>query len=317
MCIWKHSRKDVPLLAFSLAQLAVLPWLAASWSQSSELNRLGAFALLVLMMTYNIIVVSHLFTHTPWFISPHLNALVSALNSVNIGQSVQAYRLTHVRNHHRYNNDAVGPSGTTQDRSSTFRCGEGGEHVSLFRYAVGGALASMADLARDELFSATRFWRVGANERGLLELTSRAPHQRARELRQVQIDRTSHCLGLALFMFISWQWTVTCYLPAFFLTLTLVNVQNYYEHYGARPGDRGANSVSCYARLYNLLTFNDGYHQEHHLSPGSHWSQMPAVREKHRDLLESANRIVSPVPAILGFLHRGRPLLHRGETSTQ
>jgi fatty acid desaturase len=310
MRIWKNTPWDAFLLAFSLAHFGATLWLAAGWEQASTTERLGGFALMVFMISYNIIVVSHLFTHVPWFESPGLNGLASMLNSVNIGQSVQAYQFTHVRNHHRYNNDAKGANGTTQDASSTYRDGKGGEHASLFRYAFGGALSSLADLGR-ELLSASRLWRVGARETKLLALAARAPGRRARELRQVQLDRMAHFLALVLFALISWRWTLACYLPAFYLALALVNVQNYYRHYGARPDDRAADSVSYYGRLYNLLTFNDGYHQEHHLSPKSHWSQMPAVREKHRQRLDHTSRIVSPVPAILGFLHHRRPLLHR------
>jgi fatty acid desaturase len=310
MRIWKHTSCDAFLLTFSVAHFGATLWVAAFWEQVSTPERIGGFTLLVFMMGYNIIVVSHLFTHVRWFESPRLNGLVSMLNSVNIGQSVQAYEFTHVRNHHRFNNDAKNAHGTTRDASSTYRDGKGGEHAPLLRYAFGGALSSLADLGR-ELLSASRLWRVGARETKLLSLAARAPERRARELRQVQMDRMAHCLALVLFTLISWHWTVVCYLPAFYLALALVNVQNYYRHYGARPGDRAADSVSYYGRLYNLLTFNDGYHQEHHLSPKSHWSQMPAVREKYRKRLDGSSRIVSPVPAILGFLHRHRPLLHR------
>jgi fatty acid desaturase len=310
MRIWKKTRWDALLLAFSVAQLAATLWLAASWAHASALERVGGFALLVFMMTYNIIVVSHLFTHVAWFTSPLLNGLASMLNSISVGQSVQVYEFTHVRNHHRYNNDAQGEGGGTGDTSSTYRYGREGEHAPLLPYAFGGALSSLADLGR-ELLAASRLWRVGAHEERLLALAARGPGRRARELRQVQLDRMAHCVALAAFALISWSWALECYLPAFYLSLALVNVQNYYRHYGARPGDRVADSVSYYGRLYNLLTFNDGFHQEHHLSPGAHWSRMPAVRARHREELDSSDRIVSPVPAMVGFLHRDRPLLHR------
>lgn len=118
-------------------------------------------------------------------------------------------------------------------------------------------------------------------------------------------------VAIGCFLAFSWKWVMLCYLPAFYIALSLVNIQNYYEHYGAKPEDRYADSVSYYGRLYNLLTFNDGYHQEHHLRPQAHWSTMPIVRREHRDKLDETQRVVSPVPAILGFLHRKRPQLHR------
>jgi fatty acid desaturase len=310
MRIWKNTRWDALLLAFSVAQLAATLWLAVGWTHASALERAGGFALLVFMMTYNIIVVSHLFTHLSWFTSPLLNGLASMLNSVDIGQSVQVYEFTHVRNHHRYNNDAKGENGTTRDTSSTYRGGKDGEHGSLLPYVFGGALSTLADRGR-ELLAVTRLWRVSTREKSLLALAARGPGRRARELRQVQLDRMAHCLALAGFALISWSWTLECYLPAFYLALALVNVQNYYRHYGARPGDRAADSVSYYGRLYNLLAFNDGFHQEHHLSPGTHWSRMPEVRDRHCGALDSSGRIVSPVPAMVGFLHRGRSQLHR------
>ena len=133
MKIWKHSSFDVILLILSVGQFVTTLLLANSWNKASVFSRVAGFVLLVAMTVYNIIVVSHLFTHTAWFRSPQLNRLVSMLNSINIGQSVQAYELTHVRNHHRYNNDQQRPDGRTLDLSSTFRDGTDGKHVSLFR----------------------------------------------------------------------------------------------------------------------------------------------------------------------------------------
>lgn len=314
MKLWKHSRLDALLLLLSVAHGAATVWTAASWETFSLAARLGSVALLAAMMVYNIIVVSHLFTHTPWFNAPALNAVVSMLNSFNIGQSVQAYQLTHVRNHHRYNNDPKPPDGAARDRSSTYQDGAHGEHAPLLRYAVGGAWASVQDTAH-ALFSAWRLCRVCAGEPHLLELAAREQPRRGRELSQVQLDRLFHFTGLLACAALSPAWLLLCYLPALFVAFAVVNLQNYYEHFGADPRSRFTDSVSHYGRLYNLLTFNDGHHQEHHLRPQLHWRQMPQVRQQHAEQLAQVQRIVSPVPAIVGFLHRTRPQLHRLETA--
>lgn len=309
MKIWKYSRLDAIMLGLSVAQFSITLLLALSWNKISPAGAVASVLLIVLMTVYNIIVVSHLFTHTPWFKSPLLNRLVSMLNSINIGQSVQAYELTHVRNHHRYNNDQPGLDGRTKDLSSTFRNGAGGEHVSVFRYAIFGACETLVSVVR-ALLSITRLWRVSAREQELIDLCARSAAKREWELRQVQLDRLTQFAAICLFLTISWKWFVFCYVPAFFVSLALVNVQNYYEHYGAAPDNRYANSVSYYGALYNLLSFNDGFHQEHHLRPLAHWTQMPRVKREFHDKLDRVERIVSPVPAILGAFHR-RQLLHR------
>jgi fatty acid desaturase len=313
MKIFKHSRWDSLMLALSVAQFVVTLLFAIYWAQISALGRAAGFALLVFMTVYNIIVVSHLFTHAAWFHWPLLNRFVSMLNSVNIGQSVQTYQLTHVRNHHRYNNDQPGVDGQTKDSSSTYRGGVDGEHVGVVRYAVVGAVESLVGISR-ALFSLTGLWRVSNHEVEMLSLFLKSPAKRRWELRQVQLDRMAQFFAVGVFLAISWQWFLVCYLPAFFVALALVNVQNYYEHYGANPESRYANSVSYYGTLYNLVTFNDGYHQEHHLRPLAHWKQMPRVNVDYGDKLNHAERIVSPVPAILGILHRNRKLLHRRRT---
>lgn len=315
MQVWKTTPKDAVLVLISVGQLAATVALAVTWDDTGLLGRVAGGVLLVAMTAYNVIVVSHLFTHVPWFVSRRLNALVSVLNSVNIGQSVQAYQFTHVRNHHRFNNDRPEAEGTTRDFSSTYRRGTDGQHQPLLPYAFGGAFGSLVGRAQDAA-TVVRLFAVGRGEKRLLSLASRKEDRARRELRQIQADRAAHSLALVAFALASWQWTLFCYVPAFFCALALVNVQNYYRHYGANPEHRTTDSVSHYGRLYNALTFNDGFHQEHHLNPGAHWSSMPDVHERQRDRLDDQPRIVSPVPAMLGFLDRRRPLLHeRAEPS--
>lgn len=309
MRIWKRSPKDAILVGLSIGQSAVMAATALTWDTYPIGQKILSGVLLALLIAYNIIVVTHLFTHVPWFAGRRLNAIFSVLNSVNAGQSVQAYQLTHVRNHHRFSNDRRGRDGTTRDASSTYRKGRHGEHEPLLSYALGGALHSLWNRAR-EFAGVLRLWQIRDDD-PLRALLPALPQRRTRELRQIRADRAAHSLSLIVFALLSWRWTLCCYLPAFAAGLVLVNIQNYYRHFGANPEDPTANSVSHYGRLYNALTFNDGYHQEHHLAPAAHWSELPEVNRRFRAGLDSRQRIVSPVPAVLGFLDRGRPQLHR------
>ncbi len=311
MKLWRNSKLDSILVILSVLQFIITLKLAFYWEGFSVLGKMGCFALITLMVTYNIIVISHLFTHVNWFESPFLNAIISMLNSINIAQSVQAYHLTHVRNHHLYNNDMIGPDGKTNDLTSTFQEGRGGDHANLFRYAFVGSISSIRNYLRD-LLAVRKMWQISPKEYSVLNLVlAKSSGRRENEIRQIRCDRMVMFIAFCIYMIISWQWTIVCLLPAYYLAFSLVNVQNYYEHYGALPTNRNTDSVSYYGRFYNLLTFNDGYHQEHHLRPGTHWSLMPEVRKISFDIKNPVTRIISPVPAIIGFMDFKRSLLHK------
>lgn len=64
----------------------------------------------------------------------------------------------------------------------------------------------------------------------------------------------------------------TVYLPGYLGGLLLCAVHGHYEHAGG--------TVSHYGRVYNALTFNDGYHAEHHAQPGVPWSRLPGRRDR-------------------------------------
>lgn len=310
MKIWRHTWLDILLFLFSVLQLSIVIFLANHWDLFSWKGKLCAYACMVFMITYNIIIVSHLFTHTPWFVSKYLNRLVSMLNTVNIGQSVTIYYLKHIKNHHKHNNDQKDINGKTKDLSSTFQNGKNNQHESLFRYAFLGAVSTLWSTLSELVFSTGRLWKIGKNETTLSQLFSKTPKKREEEVNQLQLDRIILFSSFVLFLNISWSWVLCCLIPALYFSFLLVNIQNYYEHYGANPLDSKANSASYYGKIYNFLTFNDGYHQEHHLRYGQHWTTMPAVRREFLSGSNSDKRIISPVPAILGFLDRKRNLLH-------
>ena len=307
--VWRTSARDAVPATISALHFLALCAMVLTWRIAPPPARVIDLIVLTWLTTYNMVVLSHLFIHRPWFASDRLNAVVSTLNSVNIGGSVQAYRFMHVRNHHRYSNDRCGSDGTTLDFSSTYRNGKGGGHQHVIPYVITGVRYYATDLVK-EIYGTRRLWKVGPGDEVILSLATSHEPRRQSELRQIQLDRAAHCILLLLFTLISWQWTLFCCLPALVITWMLANIQNYYRHYGANPDERAANSVSHYGRLYNLLTFNDGYHQEHHLAPGVHWSSLPAERDRQRGELTARDRIISPVPAMLGFMHRNRELLH-------
>ena len=63
------------------------------------------------------------------------------------------------------------------------------------------------------------------------------------------------------------EFAAMVYLPGYLAGLALCSVQGYFEH--------AHGTTSHYGRLYNVLFFNDGYHVEHHLRSGEHWSALP------------------------------------------
>ncbi|PVX70890.1 fatty acid desaturase [Paraburkholderia unamae] len=89
---------------------------------------------------------------------------------------------------------------------------------------------------------------------------------------------------------IDWRFFVFYFIPVTYLNDTLRQAENFFQHWGASdPNDRARDAVSCYGRLYNFLTFNLGYHQEHHFRPGAHWRELPRIASQ----LPTDRRIVA------------------------
>ena len=58
------------------------------------------------------------------------------------------------------------------------------------------------------------------------------------------------------------------YVPGYLAGLGLCSLQGHFEH--------ARGTTSHYGWLYNRCFFNDGYHAEHHLRPGEHWTRLPS-----------------------------------------
>ena len=113
---------------------------------------------------------------------------------------------------------------------------------------------------------------------------------------------------------VNWRYFVFFYLPSYYLGWVLSYAEGYLEHYGGQPGNPYANSVSSYHRLYNLLWFNNGYHQEHHWDPKVHWTRMKELHQQIEPQM-AANRTRILGPHITGFLEEWFNERHRRSSS--
>jgi fatty acid desaturase len=81
---------------------------------------------------------------------------------------------------------------------------------------------------------------------------------------------------VAIMLFTGWYFVYFIFV-AMLISMTN-NAESYGEHYNAIDHSNfRCDSVSSYGRLYNFFCFNIGYHQEHHVKPGLHWSRLPEI----------------------------------------
>jgi fatty acid desaturase len=272
MTLWRYSPRDALLLAVSAVQFGLNLWLAITWDQRSRLELLWLSPAAVLLFWYNAVVVTHNFVHTPWFRSKAANRIYAVVDSINLGVPFTLCRFHHL-NHHRYGNDRRNAAGLTRDHSSTYRFGRDGELEGAFTYGLLGLFRG----------GTAEAWRQAAQ---------------SGQSRRLAGEVAACGLGLAGYAALSCHYVLLFYIPVFYAGSFLGILTNYYQHAGASPGSRRANAVSHYGRIYNWLCCNEGYHQEHHLRPGLHWTRRPETGEA----LPRHGRAVSPVPPPLGFL---------------
>jgi fatty acid desaturase len=239
----------VALILCTFLCFRILPWWAL----------VPAFAAVAWSYCWNLQCISHNFIHNPYFTNPWLNRAYSVLETAALGVPHVLYHHYHL-NHHWGDNDAKGPDGTTKDWSSIYRYGKGDQPEAFWRYCL------------------LSFFRV---ETMAVIRTARRNHH----LGQLAVESVVLAAFWAVMIVVDWRYFVIFYLPSYYLGWVLSYAEGYLEHYGARPGNPFANSVSSYNRLYNWLWFNNGYHQEHHWDPKVHWSQMHRLHEQLKDKL--------------------------------
>jgi fatty acid desaturase len=230
--------------------VALIFWTFLFFSSLSWWVLAPAFVAIAWSYCWNMQCISHNFIHNPFFTDPWLNRAYSVLETLALGVPHILYHHYHM-NHHFGDSDAKGPNGTTRDWSSIYRYGSNGKPegfwryslISFFRVEVGPVLRTVARHGKGQLF-------------------------------QTAVETLALVVFWAAMAFVNWRYFAFFYLPSYYIGWVLSYMEGYLEHYGAQPGNPYANSVSSYNWLYNLLWFNNGYHQEHHWDPKVHWTKM-------------------------------------------
>jgi fatty acid desaturase len=250
--------------------LALILWTFLYFDSLSWWLLVPAFLAVAGSYCWNMQSISHNFIHNPFFSNSWLNRAYSVLLTLDIGVPHVLYHHYHM-NHHFGDNDAKRPDGTTKDWSSIYRYGKGSDPEGFLKYI----LAS--------------FFRVEVGP--VLRVVAR--HGRA-EMLQTAVEALVLAVFWAVLALVNWKYFLCFYLPSYYLGWVMSYAEGYLEHYGAQPGNPYANSVSSYNRLYNLLWFNNGYHQEHHWDPKMHWTRMKDLHEKIRgQLIRNRTRMLA------------------------
>ena len=293
---FRYSRWDAIPALCGVGQVAFLLWTFLAFPSLPLWVLVPAFVIVMMAYCWNLQCISHNFIHNPFFTSVWLNRLYGLLETIAIGMPHVLYHHYHL-NHHAGDNDAPGPSGTTRDWSSTYRYGKNGQPEAFWRYT---------------LFS---FFRVEIGP--VVKVAIRHGREHVLQCIAETVVLAGFWLAMAL---VDWRYLVFFYVPSFFFGWVISYAEGYYEHKDTKPGNAFANSVSSYNWLYNVLWFNNGYHQEHHWDPKRHWTSMKGLHAELKPKLEANGLKVLRGPHLTTHLEEllfGRPTRPEAPTSQE
>ncbi|HEV3256480.1 MAG TPA: fatty acid desaturase [Gemmataceae bacterium] len=237
-----------------------------------------AFVAIAWSYCWNMQCISHNFIHNPFFTNAWLNRAYSVLETLALGVPHILYHHYHL-NHHFGDSDARGPDGSTRDWSSIYRYGQAGRPEAFWRYCL------------------VSFFRVEIGP--VLRVVIRHGREHILQCLVETVVLGAFWLVMAL---VDWRYFVFYYLTSYYLGWVLSYAEGYLEHFNAQPGNHFANSVSSYNLLYNLLWFNNGYHQEHHWDPKVHWTRMRELRRQIQPQLQANQTRILRGPHITALL---------------
>lgn len=284
--LFRYSYLDLLSIAVIPVHAAIFVLVALEWDQLSW-PMCAALAPLFLLMSVQNTGANHNHYHTPIFRKEWLNSLVGIGFSLEDGPKTP-YNIGHGL-HHR-------STGSENESKVLEVMGFTPKPQRIFVDFVDFVLtwsglkyvAAMVMLERWSFDRIANLFRVGGTNQdassSIVMTILRTLKDNDDLRRRCKLEIAFSMAFRATLIVISWEFVVFFLLPVQFLISRIRATENFLQHWGATdPTDPLRDSVSCYGTFYNLLTFNLGYHQEHHYKAGVHWLELPRLRAKMPD----------------------------------
>jgi fatty acid desaturase len=245
----------------SIAYLLLLPALVA-WQWIFGFS--WPLYLLVLFLTLGVGVIHHNHTHLRIWRSPVLNRLTDLWTGLLQGHPTFVFYPAHIANHHRFKHGE-------QDITRTYRFsfpGARGDTNHLWGYLLHpfqaiGVLYPLFIRWMQRLYRYHRAYFFYSILQYLLVVGS-----------------------WLILAFLDWKkWLLLVLIPQLH-GLHWLLATNYLQHAHTDPGDSGFNFARNFYGLVNPLLFNIGFHTAHHQHPRAHWSELAALQECYRPLID-------------------------------
>ena len=239
-------RADVPavvlVLAVMLAQLSIFFLIDSHWM---------ALGLVALLLTVQVSsgAICHNHHHVNTFRVRWLNRLFESVMYLQTGTSPFSWTLHHNIGHHRHYLD--------QDTDPASWKEPDGRLMNRIKFDVVNAARIYPEIMR-----------IGQKHPALY--------------RRFKLMFVLANLPLLVFALIDPLRTLIVFIGPMVLLLLILLDNTYGQHAGTETDNHYVASRNVELPLYNLTSWNLGYHTAHHLLPGLHWSKLPELHQQIR-----------------------------------
>ena len=243
--LFRH-RADIPAALFVLGIFGLQ--LTVFFTVTDPLQAAGWVALLM-MAQVSCGAICHNHHHVNIFTARPLNRLLEVVMYLQTGTSPYSWTIHHnIGHHHEYLNPARDPS--------AWKFADGRPMPRLYYDIVNAAMIY------------PEIWRIG---RGYPVLFTRFK----------RMFLLSNLVLLGFFL-VDPVMTLIVFVAPMLILLVLLLDNTFLQHSGLELDNHLVASRNVENRIYNLTSWNLGFHAAHHMRPGIHWTELPALHAQIR-----------------------------------